>query len=350
MFPTVTIGLLFRRVINIRLNYIKLFSKEKNEKRIHIYILLFLIIIQPLFSQGYVHRAVLISSGGGLSSGGGNTNQGAIAEPIVGETSGGGYNMKIGYIYKISFNVLTITTSATGNGSISPASPTVGYGTNQIFSITRNSGETIINVTTDGVSVGTPSSYTFSNVTSNHNLSATFSTTSQQCSNTVTLHDPITLGPVEVFKAKFYLIAAGSSSSMTIPSGKNVSFIAGTSVKLLPGFHAYQSCSFTAKIQTNPCGGKITIPQEEILSQKESQQEVRIYPNPNYGIFNIDILGTDNEKVTIVIRDLSGSPVLREENLKGNLFAIDLSRNSKGIYFVNVLIGNKQFVGKIIIQ
>jgi hypothetical protein len=322
-------------------------------KKEFIYILLtFLIIIQPLFSQGYQHRALLISSGGGKSSGGGNENQGAIGEPIVGETSGGGYNMKIGYIYKISFNVLTITTSVTGNGSISPSSPTVSYGSNQIFSITPNLGEAIIRVAADGTNVGTPTSYTFSNVTYNHSLSATFSSTfTQPCSNTVTLYDPITLGPVEVFRARYYLVAAGSSTSMTIPSGKNVSFIAGTSVIMKPGFHANQSSTFLAKIEANPCNDpKVSMPEAEQIVQKEKISDVRVYPNPSNGIFNIDIIGIDKENVSVIIQDMSGALVLKQENLSGNLFTIDMTRNSKGIYFVNVFIGNKQFVGKIIIQ
>ncbi|HNS77984.1 MAG TPA: hypothetical protein PKM17_04995, partial [Syntrophorhabdus sp.] len=55
-------------------------------------------------------------------------------------------------------------------GSIS-----VNHGASRTFSISANTGYTITDVTVDGVSVGAVSSYTFSNVTANHTISATFS-------------------------------------------------------------------------------------------------------------------------------------------------------------------------------
>jgi hypothetical protein len=69
----------------------------------------------------------------------------------------------------------TITASAGANGSISPSGAvTVPYGTNQTFTITADPCYSIANVIVDGSSVGTPSSYTFTNVITNHTISATF--------------------------------------------------------------------------------------------------------------------------------------------------------------------------------
>ena len=59
----------------------------------------------------------------------------------------------------------TITASAGAGGSISPSgSVSVNHGANRTFTITANTGYTIANVLVDGASVGTVSSYTFSNV------------------------------------------------------------------------------------------------------------------------------------------------------------------------------------------
>jgi ABC-type transporter MlaC component len=70
----------------------------------------------------------------------------------------------------------TITASAGANGSISPSgSVTVNHGANQTFSITPNSGYNINDVKVDGASVGKVSSYTFTNVTANHTIEASFS-------------------------------------------------------------------------------------------------------------------------------------------------------------------------------
>jgi len=69
----------------------------------------------------------------------------------------------------------TIMASAGTGGSISPSgSVTVNDGANQTFTITPGSYYSISDVKVDGVSVGAVCSYTFSNVTVNHTISATF--------------------------------------------------------------------------------------------------------------------------------------------------------------------------------
>ncbi|HEY6872712.1 MAG TPA: hypothetical protein VI298_08310 [Geobacteraceae bacterium] len=74
-----------------------------------------------------------------------------------------------------AINTYTITATAGSNGTISPSGTvTVNYGANQTFTITAAKRHTIANVVVDGVSKGAISSYTFTNVTSNHAISATF--------------------------------------------------------------------------------------------------------------------------------------------------------------------------------
>lgn len=67
----------------------------------------------------------------------------------------------------------TISTSCGSGGSIS-SSTTVNEGESATIYISPNSGYSISDVTVDGVSVGITSSYTFSNVTSDHSISASF--------------------------------------------------------------------------------------------------------------------------------------------------------------------------------
>jgi len=74
-----------------------------------------------------------------------------------------------------SSTTYTITASAGTGGTISPSGAvTVTKGTNRTFTITPNSGYSISGVTVDGSSVGTVGTYTFSNVTANHTISASF--------------------------------------------------------------------------------------------------------------------------------------------------------------------------------
>lgn len=72
----------------------------------------------------------------------------------------------------------TITSSAGSGGSINPSGAVVvTEGSDQTFSITPAIGYKIMNVLADEVSAGQVSSYTFSNVTSNHTISAAFEPT-----------------------------------------------------------------------------------------------------------------------------------------------------------------------------
>ena len=73
----------------------------------------------------------------------------------------------------------SIAASAGANGSMSPSgSVSVSYGASQTFTITPVNGYHVSGVLVDGGSVGAVTSYTFTNVTANHTISATFAVNS----------------------------------------------------------------------------------------------------------------------------------------------------------------------------
>ncbi|MCX5998458.1 MAG: hypothetical protein NTU41_02405 [Chloroflexi bacterium] len=68
-----------------------------------------------------------------------------------------------------------ITATAGANGSIAPSGDiVVSAGASRTFTVTANTGYHIAGVLVDGVSVGKPDSYVFSNVTSCHTIAASF--------------------------------------------------------------------------------------------------------------------------------------------------------------------------------
>jgi hypothetical protein len=76
---------------------------------------------------------------------------------------------------RFELNTMTIDASAGPNGSINPnGTVSVAYGNNQSFTISPDIGYHVADVLVDGVSVGTITSYTFTHVTADHNISATF--------------------------------------------------------------------------------------------------------------------------------------------------------------------------------
>ncbi len=80
------------------------------------------------------------------------------------------------YKYELS-NIVTFTiaASAGSGGTISPSGNiTVNSGDAKTFIITPDTGYKIKDVKVDGISVGAVSSYTFTNITSNHTIEAIF--------------------------------------------------------------------------------------------------------------------------------------------------------------------------------
>ena len=101
----------------------------------------------------------------------------------------------------------TITASAGTGGSISPSGTVqVSQGASQTFTITPSAGYRIASVTVDGVNQGAVGSYTFSNVTSNHTISAAFSAASSY-----TLTVSVGTGAAGTPGTGTYTYAAGTS-------------------------------------------------------------------------------------------------------------------------------------------
>lgn len=77
-----------------------------------------------------------------------------------------------------TINPHTITATAGSNGTITPqGTVTVNYGGSQTFIMTPNEGYSIVDVVVDGTSVGAISTYTFTNVTANHTIAASYTYT-----------------------------------------------------------------------------------------------------------------------------------------------------------------------------
>jgi ABC-type transport system substrate-binding protein len=86
-------------------------------------------------------------------------------------------NIASDHAIEATFEPLTfsITSSAASGGTIFPSGTiTLNYGESKTFTITTNPGYKISNVKVDGVSKGSISLYTFTNVTSDHTISVTF--------------------------------------------------------------------------------------------------------------------------------------------------------------------------------
>jgi hypothetical protein len=82
-----------------------------------------------------------------------------------------------------------------------------------------------------------------------------------------------------------------------------------------------------------------------------ANNEVRIIPNPGKGIFMIQLNSVFPGETIVHINDEFGKNILSTERstFKGsNEFSVDISRFANGIYFVEIIQGDKKFVQRIV--
>lgn len=143
----------------------------------------------------------------------------------------------------------------------------------------------------------------------------------------------------------------GACSSTTVYSGANAVFKSANEIQLLPGFTAENGSVFEAYI--DPCS--VTAPYITIndgaannyayKSVNTSQTEnllknmVTIIPNANNGNFRITVIKNDNTFIVkeIQVFDMMGKVIWENKTPSGNMFDVDISFYSKGIYYVRVI-------------
>jgi hypothetical protein len=138
-----------------------------------------------------------------------------------------------------AINTYILSPSAGPNGSITPGTPQlVNYGGSKTFAITANANYRIADVRVDGISQGTPGSYTFSDVTANHTITAAFSVSGPQTR---------TVGVINITADNFANLGGGVTRATGNIRLGNYLFLTGPSDAVL-----YTSTMLTAT-------GKLTI-------------------------------------------------------------------------------------------
>ncbi len=156
----------------------------------------------------------------------------------------------------------TITSSAGSDGSITPnGANTVNDGSDLSFTITPNSGYGIADVLVDGTSVGAITSYTFTNITTDHTISATFS------------FIPVSHGGSQASAST--LRALGLSNLIT-PNTPDVPTAPTTPTPIVPGCPAGYVCRATTppSLQGAPASQSNTTTFTRNLTYKSSGSDV----------------------------------------------------------------------------
>ncbi|MBF0102389.1 MAG: DUF1566 domain-containing protein, partial [Desulfobacterales bacterium] len=198
----------------------------------------------------------------------------------------------------------SLTASAGTGGSISPSGMSWPYqGNSQTYTITPNSCYQIDQLTVDGASVTSASSYTFSNITSNHTISVTFNLIPYTIAATASTGgriEPSGTVSVNCNESKtftftsdaFYQLAdvkvdgtsVGKPSTYTIPNLKENHTIEVTFEKI--------KYTITATAGT---GGTIS-PSGSVSVTHETNQTFTFTPDTGYEIADVSVDGKSVEK------------------------------------------------------
>jgi hypothetical protein len=205
----------------------------------------------------------------------------------------------------------TITASAGANGAISPSGPvSVTSGTNKTFTITANAGYSIANVLVDGVSQGAIGTYTFTNVTATHTISASFAAVIVNYTITASAGGNGTISP-----SGSVSVASGTSKTFAITpnAGYKVAgvLVDGASVGAVttytfPNVTANHSISATFSLIvvanytiTSSAGANGTIsPSGSVSVASGTSKTFAITPNAGYKVAGVLVDGTSVGAVT----------------------------------------------------
>jgi hypothetical protein len=140
-------------------------------------------------------------------------------------------------------------------------------------------------------------------------------------------------------------------STSTMESNANVKYLATSLITLDAGFSAHIGANFTALITVSKRAGGENFDEElsaeDVITSAEETTLFRIYPNPNNGRFTITI--ENKESALIEVYDVMGKQVFIENTNEARR-KINISNQPKGIYMVNITVGNNLFTEKVIYQ
>ena len=210
-------------------------------------------------------------------------------------------------IASFSINTYTITANAGTGGTISPSgSVNVNSGTNQSFTITPSIGYSILSVTVDGSSAGAVTSYTFSNVTANHTISASFKDNVYVITSSTGRNGTISpLGKINVNggSSQTFTITPnhGYQVSSVLVDGSNIGPVTqytftqvATNHTISVSYSLIKTYTLTA---TNGNNGSIS-PSGRITVNGGSSQTFTITPNTNYAINTVTVDGVSKGSIS----------------------------------------------------
>lgn len=235
-----------------------------------------------------------------------------------------------------------IVASSGSNGSISPTgTSSLKYGSNATYQFNPDEGYRILDVLVDQTSLGTPSSYEFLNITTDHTIRVTFEEIPVYFTISASSAENGTLSPAGETE-----ILKGESQAFTITPDADYRIddvmVDGVSVG------AVASYTFDNVIADHTIEALFIEDLPPLGVNELTAGEASIYPNPSNGEFHVDV---DGEIRNVTVVSLLGQSIQGIQTLDRAHFKIADKDLGKGYYFVKVqLSNNKVHIFKLLIS
>jgi hypothetical protein len=147
-------------------------------------------------------------------------------------------------------------------------------------------------------------------------------------------------------------------TNTTIGNGASVEFRAGVNIIFGDGFIAQEGSYMLATITDVYC----TLPPAMLASEEiivpeiqnainELETTFKVYPNPNSGMFALELSGVEETaKVTVEIYSMMGERLLQSDLSGSQVYQFDLSAMPKGVYILRIMNGGQAEIQRIIKQ
>ena len=245
-------------------------------------------------------------------------------------------------------------TSPAGSGVAAPLSVPSA----PVVSVVNNCGSSTLSTTAPGTLLWTPTSLTTSQITVN--VAGTYSVTQtvggciSPAGSGVAAPKAIPvvhLGNDTAICCNHNLILNAGNAGATyawLPEGQNSQTILVDTT----GF-GLGTFTFSVQVTSNGCTGgdtiHITFNACTGIEEIGDETHISLIPNPSNGLFTINTQGIYGE-ISMFVYAINGSMIWSEQKdiTSINNNTVDLRRLPKGMYFIKLLMGDKQFVEKLI--
>lgn len=152
-------------------------------------------------------------------------------------------------------------------------------------------------------------------------------------------------------------LSSPSCPGLIVKSGADFTFQAGDFVGVAPNsIFSIEPNTVVSVPPPSPCTPMKTMDDEmeyeyeyNFLDAAAGTEQIKVFPNPTVGSFDIQITMEDEFSNEIYIYDALGKIIFQENTLEATK-SINLSSHPKGIYFLKIQSGETIFTEKIIIQ